>query len=129
MHGFYGTPPRRWRLAAAQDSLGALRNALRGAQLTGTELFQEGLSVARQRWPNIRLMQADARALPFDSEFDLVAAFDVLEHIDDDTRALAELRTVVRPGGGLIVTVPSISGGGATLTITRTTSGATRGLN
>ncbi len=87
-------------------TLGALRNALPEAALTGTELFEEGLRVARDRWQTVRLMQADARALPFDAEFDLVGAFDVLEHIDDDSTALAELRRVVRPGGGLIATVP-----------------------
>jgi SAM-dependent methyltransferase len=87
-------------------TLSALRSALPGAALIGTELFEEGLVVSRQRWPNIRLTQADARALPFGREFDLVAAFDVLEHIDDDARALTELRRVVRPGGGVIVTVP-----------------------
>ena len=51
-------------------------------------------------------MQADARALPFGSEFDLVGAFDVLEHIDNDAGALSELRRVLKPGGGIIVTVP-----------------------
>jgi ubiquinone/menaquinone biosynthesis C-methylase UbiE len=88
-------------------SLRALRNALPGAELTGTELFEEGLAIARQRWPNITLMQADARALPFgSSDFDLVSAFDVLEHIDDDAGALSELRRVLKPGGGVILTVP-----------------------
>lgn len=87
-------------------TLKALHNALPDAHLTGTDLFEEGLDVARGRWPSLRLMQADARALPFGCEFDLVGAFDVLEHIDDDAAVLAELRRVVRPGGGVIVTVP-----------------------
>jgi SAM-dependent methyltransferase len=87
-------------------TLNALRSALPAAQLTGTELFEEGLAIAQQRWPNVRLMQADARALPFGSEFDLVGAFDVLEHIDNDAGALSELRRVLKPGGGIILTVP-----------------------
>ena len=87
-------------------TLGALRGALPGAALTGTELFEEGLRVARDRWPAVRLMQADARRLPFGAEFDLAGAFDVLEHIDDDVTALSELRRVLRPGGGLVATVP-----------------------
>lgn len=87
-------------------TLGALRSALPGAQLTGTELFEEGLAIARQRWPRIRLLQADARALPFGSEFGLISAFDVLEHIDDDGLALSELWRVLKPGGGIILTVP-----------------------
>jgi SAM-dependent methyltransferase len=87
-------------------TLGALHDALPQAELTGTELFEQGLTVARGRWPDAQLQQADATALPFQSQFDLVGAFDVLEHIDDDHRALAEVHRVLRPGGGMIATVP-----------------------
>jgi SAM-dependent methyltransferase len=51
--------------------------------------------------------QGDALALPFaDGEFDRVVAAEVLEHIPDDTRAIAELVRVLRPGGTMAVTVP-----------------------
>jgi SAM-dependent methyltransferase len=47
-------------------------------------------------------------ALPFpDGAFDVVTALDVIEHIDDDVSALAELRRVLRPGGLLLVAVPA----------------------
>ncbi|MEJ7787761.1 MAG: class I SAM-dependent methyltransferase [Solirubrobacteraceae bacterium] len=46
--------------------------------------------------------------LPFaDGSFDVVTALDVVEHIDDDVAALAELRRVLRPGGVLLVAVPA----------------------
>jgi SAM-dependent methyltransferase len=46
--------------------------------------------------------------LPFpDDAFDLVTSLDVIEHIDDDVAALAELRRVLRPGGSLLVAVPA----------------------
>jgi SAM-dependent methyltransferase len=46
--------------------------------------------------------------LPFpDDAFDLVTTLDVIEHIDDDVAALAELRRVLRPGGRLLVAVPA----------------------
>ena len=52
------------------------------------------------------IKQGDALSLPFvDGEFDLVAA-EVLEHIPDDTTAIAELARVLRPGGTMAVTVP-----------------------
>jgi SAM-dependent methyltransferase len=49
----------------------------------------------------------DALSLPFaDASFDHVIASEVLEHVDDDGAAARELARVLRPGGGLAVTVP-----------------------
>jgi len=51
--------------------------------------------------------QGDALNLPFpDGEFDRVVAAEVLEHIPEDDRAIAELTRVLRPGGTIAVTVP-----------------------
>lgn len=41
------------------------------------------------------------------SSFDLVTAFDVLEHIEDDLGALRELHAALAPGGTLLVHVPT----------------------
>jgi len=47
--------------------------------------------------------------LPFaDTSFDLVCAFDVIEHVDDDRKAVTELQRVCRPGGHVFVTVPAL---------------------
>jgi SAM-dependent methyltransferase len=47
-------------------------------------------------------------ALPFaDGAFDVVSAFDVLEHCDPESVALAELHRVLRPGGRLLLSVPA----------------------
>jgi SAM-dependent methyltransferase len=46
-------------------------------------------------------------ALPFgDRQFDLVGAFDVIEHIEDDRRVFAELSRVLKDGGVLVLAVP-----------------------
>jgi SAM-dependent methyltransferase len=74
--------------------------------VVGTELYEEGLAIARERLSGAELRALDVRAMPFEEAFDLVAAFDVLEHIDDDEGALAGMRRALAPGGGLIVTVP-----------------------
>jgi SAM-dependent methyltransferase len=74
--------------------------------LVAADLFPEGLRVAATRVPTAELLQADARRLPFSDHFDVVCAFDVLEHVEDDRAALNALRRAVRPGGGLLVTVP-----------------------
>jgi SAM-dependent methyltransferase len=52
-------------------------------------------------------MVGDALDLPFpDASFDRVIAAEVLEHVVEDRRALAELARVLRPGGTIAVTVP-----------------------
>jgi len=41
-----------------------------------------------------------------DAAFDLITHTEVLEHVPDDARGLAELRRVMRPGGIMLFTVP-----------------------
>ncbi len=47
-------------------------------------------------------------AMPFPNGFfDIVTCLDVIEHIDDDQRAISEIGRVIRPGGLLCLTVPA----------------------
>ena len=51
---------------------------------------------------------ASATALPFpDDTFDVVTAFDVIEHVEPERAILDELTRVLRPGGRLLVSVPA----------------------
>ena len=51
-----------------------------------------------------------ALALPFeDGAFDVVSAFDVIEHCDPEATALSEVRRVLRPGGRFVMSVPAYS--------------------
>lgn len=86
--------------------LAGVRAAFPAWELAGSDLFPEGLEFARQRVPGAALFQMDARRIPFDAEFDVAGAFDVLEHVEEDEAVLAEMRRAVRPGGGILVTVP-----------------------
>lgn len=55
-----------------------------------------------------RLFRADFHSLPLrDASFDLVTCCDVLEHLAEDRRAIAELARILRPGGLLLATVPA----------------------
>ncbi len=55
-----------------------------------------------------RVREGDATSLPVaSSRYDLVAATDVLEHVEHDRAAAAEMLRVTRPGGWLLVTVPA----------------------
>jgi SAM-dependent methyltransferase len=65
----------------------------------------EGAEVARDR--GLDVVRADARALPVAAgSVDLVVAFDVLEHIEEDDAAMAEITRVLRPGGTALIAVP-----------------------
>jgi SAM-dependent methyltransferase len=80
--------------------------ALPGLRLVGTEIHVKGLAFCRQRLPDAEFMQMDARTIPFASEFDVVCAFDVIEHVDEDDEVLVQLYQACRPGGGILITVP-----------------------
>ena len=74
--------------------------------LTGLESHIAGLRFARSRLPAVELVQADARSLPYESAFDAVGAFDVIEHIVEDDAVLASVHRALKPDGIFIVTVP-----------------------
>lgn len=75
--------------------------------LDGADLFVSGLTLAAEGLPEgSRLMQMDAAALPFEAEYDIVSLFDVLEHTDDDGAVLTSSARALKPGGGLLLTVP-----------------------
>lgn len=86
--------------------LAAVARARPGIEVAGSDLSAAGLEHARRRVPEALLLRADARALPFEREFDVAGAFDVIEHVAEDEAVLVALRRAVRPGGGVIVTVP-----------------------
>jgi SAM-dependent methyltransferase len=51
---------------------------------------------------------AAVESLPFpDDRFDVVSAFDVVEHCEDEALALSELRRVAMPGGVVLLSVPA----------------------
>jgi len=86
--------------------LSGIRRFFPHLTLFGSEVFTAGLSVAAERLPGMELFQMDARRMPFAHHFDVIGAFDVLEHIAEDGLVLSEMRRAVTPGGGIILTVP-----------------------
>jgi SAM-dependent methyltransferase len=76
-----------------------------GWQALALEYSDSVADVARAR--GISAMRADARDLPIRSQAcGLVTAFDVLEHIEEDYLAAAEIARVLRPGGTALIAVP-----------------------
>lgn len=79
---------------------------LRHLHLTASEIYLQALQYARSRVPGVEFIQLDATAIPFHSEFDIIGAFDVLEHIAEDETVLRGVAAALRPSGLLLVTVP-----------------------
>ncbi len=74
-----------------------------GAIAEAGEAGQAGDGIAAR----YEVVRGDLLALPFpDASVDRVIASEVLEHIPDDVRAMAEIFRVLKPGGRVAVTVP-----------------------
>lgn len=88
------------------DGALAARMAERGFVVTGIE---------RQSWPegqfpgNVRLIVADLHhGIPqLPGQFDYIVCGDVIEHVLEDAKVLLQLRSHLKPGGRLIVSVPN----------------------
>lgn len=80
------------------------------ARLFGLELDPEVVFKARHNVVHsggAHVVRADVYHQPWpDAAFDAAILSEVLEHLDDDVQALAELARVVRPGGVIAITVP-----------------------
>ncbi|HEX4837312.1 MAG TPA: class I SAM-dependent methyltransferase [Solirubrobacteraceae bacterium] len=79
----------------------------RHGSVTGVELSDTSVQVARAREVG-EVLEGSVMDMPFDNAaFDLTVSLDVIEHLEDDVGALGELRRVTKPGGALLVTVPA----------------------
>jgi SAM-dependent methyltransferase len=98
-------------VGSGEGALGT-RLALR-YRYTGLEPDPRSASIARRRLERAgsgTLVQGDLSALPPRAGFDLLCAFEVIEHIEDDADALAQWRDRLRPGGWLLLSTPAHPG-------------------
>lgn len=87
--------------------LSAISNMKPWRRLVGSELHPSALSIARARLGHhAEFVQLDARAIPAHSVFDVIGAFDVLEHVEDDAAILAAMYQAIRGTGGIVLAVP-----------------------
>jgi SAM-dependent methyltransferase len=102
-----GLPPNASILDAGCGSGRNMVELARHGNVTGVELSDTSVRVARER--NVgEVLEGSVMEMPFDeSSFDLTVSLDVIEHLEDDVGALRELRRVTKPGGALLVTVPA----------------------
>jgi ubiquinone/menaquinone biosynthesis C-methylase UbiE len=80
------------------------------ASVTGTDISADAILYARQNFarPGVRFLQAACERLPFRGGcFDLVTAFEVIEHVERWPELLSEARRVLRAAGVLLVSTPN----------------------
>jgi SAM-dependent methyltransferase len=96
---YLGEPDRTLDVGSADGpSVGWMRKGRRRVTL---DLFPRGLRPGEG-------VCGSATALPFaDASFDVVAAFDVVEHCESEALAMSELSRVLAPGGRLLLSVPA----------------------
>jgi SAM-dependent methyltransferase len=83
--------------------------AERARRVVGVDLSEEAISYARRRYgaANVEFAVADLLALDRgDAEFDVVCAFETIEHLTKPERFVAEARRVLRDDGVLIASTP-----------------------
>lgn len=86
--------------------LEGIRGAYPDADIHGSEYFEEGLMYAKERIPSATFTQLDATQMSDVECYDVIGAFDVIEHIEQDQLVLNNLSKAIKKGGSLIVSVP-----------------------
>lgn len=76
----------------------------------GVDISPDAIESARSSAPHasVEFVLGDLHELPFaDDAFDLVVCFEAIEHVDDQARAIRELKRVLRPDGLLVLSSPN----------------------
>lgn len=98
------TLDKNTRLLDVGCGAGFLSNALAlaGLDVTGVDLAEDSLAVARRHdsTQSVVYQTADAYALPFaDNSFEVLTAMDFLEHVEHPEQVIKEFARVLKPGG------------------------------
>ncbi|MCX5848683.1 MAG: class I SAM-dependent methyltransferase [Deltaproteobacteria bacterium] len=84
-----------------------LRRAFPHAELVGADIVVKPLERLGESLPGVPLVQMDLLQCPLkERQFDAVVALNVLEHIEDDKKALEKMARLLKTGGILVLEVP-----------------------
>ena len=86
--------------------LRALEQTCTRGTVVGMDLFAEGLAFARKR-TSCPLVRGNVDQPGFGVPFDLIGAFDVVEHLSDDLQIFRSIHSMLKPGGVILLTVPA----------------------
>ncbi len=80
----------------------------KASHLTSTDINSNDIKIAKIINPEVKYITSNICKLPFKgNSFDGALCVDVIEHIDDDNKAIQELNRVMKKNAELIITVPS----------------------
>jgi SAM-dependent methyltransferase len=121
-HRFVLEATRRWRRGV--DALSAIdlgcgcgawmrylsdHDGMNYGELAVADSSLEALQYAREVLPDrVQRHQVDLMNLRWSARWDLISLLDVIEHLPDDTAAMAEVARALKPGGVAIVSVPAM---------------------
>ena len=74
--------------------------------ITGSEVYLKGLHYAKRNLPRVEFVQLDVARDVTDGIYDMICAFDVIEHVDEDEAAIANVARMLEPDGVFLVSVP-----------------------
>jgi len=74
--------------------------------ITGSEIYLKGLQYAKKNLPNVDFIQFDVTQGTIGEQFDIIAAFDVIEHVGNDVSALSNINQMLSKNGVLLISVP-----------------------
>jgi SAM-dependent methyltransferase len=89
---------------------GSAEMARVAASVVGVDISGDTVVSARERYnlPRVTFLQGSCASLPFRAaSFDLVVAFEVIEHLTEWRDFLAEARRVLAPGGQCLISTPN----------------------
>jgi SAM-dependent methyltransferase len=103
--------PTEANILEAGCGTGGNINALkRFGNVTCIEHDDSAAELARQRQGAVVLSGSLPYGLPeFQTSFDLITLFDVIEHVDEDLASLEVLSRLLKPGGRMVITVPAFN--------------------
>ncbi len=92
------------------EGFGAAILAERANAVVGVDIDERTVEHARLNWAGPTVSFAVASALDLSTfetgSFDVAVAFEIIEHVADQDRVLAELERVMAPGGLLVISTP-----------------------
>lgn len=92
------------------DTLLWLKNSQKNCQwVGGVELFPDSGKIAQQRLDWFCAGNIEELSLPIEkASLDLILCLDVLEHLVDPWKVVAQLDALLKPGGSIVASIPNI---------------------